>query len=260
MPLARLAVALIAALALAGPLAARAEDGPMQKPPAAYSFRLGALRLAVARGGGWRALNDGTVFGKNATRAEVAAVLAKAGAPTDVVTMDVDALVVRLPGHVVLIDAGLGPADHGVVRQSLAMAGVKPAEVTDVLITHGHTDHVDGLVGDDGKPAFPAAVVRMSAREWASMQADKWEAGTARVIAPQVRTFAPGVELLPGITPIALYGHTPGHVGYVIASGGQRLVDIGDIAHSSIISLARPDWIIDFDSDPAMGARTPGPS
>jgi glyoxylase-like metal-dependent hydrolase (beta-lactamase superfamily II) len=59
--------------------------------------------------------------------------------------------------------------------------------------------------------------------------------------------------VLTGVTPIALTGHTPGHVGYLIVSGKERLVDIGDTAHSSIISLAKPDWKIQFDTDQDEG-------
>lgn len=254
---ARQLLAVFAALfVVACPLIATGEDGPAPATAAAFPFRLGALQLVVVRGGAWRAANDGSVFGLNASRAAVTALLARSGARTDAVTMDVDALVVRLPNQLVLIDAGLGPRDHGVVAASLALAGIRPDEVTDVLVTHGHTDHVDGLVTAGGAPAFPRAVVRMSAREWASMRADRWEAATAKAIAPQVRVFQPGVEVLPGITPFALYGHTPGHVGYEIVSDGQRLVDIGDVAHSSIISLAEPGWTIDFDADRAAGVRT----
>jgi glyoxylase-like metal-dependent hydrolase (beta-lactamase superfamily II) len=252
--LVRLASALVCALCVG--LAARAKDGPSQAAPAAHAFRLGALQLTVLRGGAWEAFNDGETFGLNASREAVSGVLARAGAPTDKVALDIDALLVRLPGRLLLIDAGLGPADHGVIIASLALAGVRPSEITDVLITHAHTDHVDGLVGEGGKPAFPHAVVRMSAREWTSMKQDRWEAATARVIASQVKVFEPGAEVLPGITPIALSGHTPGHVGYEIVSGGQRLIDIGDVAHSSIISLAKPDWTIDFDQDRAAGAQT----
>ncbi|HLK23221.1 MAG TPA: MBL fold metallo-hydrolase [Caulobacteraceae bacterium] len=257
MPLARFALALAAALVLvANPLAGRADDGPRPVAPDAKAFRLGALQLAALRGGGWHAANDGTVFGLNATRGEVTALLAKAGAPTDVVLLDVDALLVRLPGHVVLIDAGLPPSDGGVVLRSLALAGVAPADVTDVLITHGHLDHIGGLLTAEGWRALPSAVVRMSAREWAALQAQAGAAAMVKTLAPQVRTFEPGGEVLPGITSIALYGHTPGHVGYEIRSGAARLIDIGDVAHSSIISLAKPDWTIDFDEDRAAGART----
>jgi len=68
-----------------------------------------------------------------------------------------------------------------------------------------------------------------------------------------VATFEPGAEVVPGITAIAIDGHTPGHVGYEIVSGHDRLLDIGDTAHSSIISLGRPDWSMGFDNDKAQG-------
>ncbi len=236
--------------------AALAADGPQPSAPAARTVRIGGATVTVLRGGGWFATNDGTVFGLNASQAQVTALLKAAGASTDKVTLDVDVLLLRLPGHVALIDAGLGPRDHGVLIASLALAGVSPGEITDVLITHGHTDHVGGLLNAAGRPAFPRATVHMSTREWASLKADKWMTEVATAIAPQVRTFEPGRPVLPGITPRPLYGHTPGHVAYEIALPGGVLEDIGDTAHSVVISLARPDWTIDFDQDRAAGAMT----
>jgi glyoxylase-like metal-dependent hydrolase (beta-lactamase superfamily II) len=95
----------------------------------------------------------------------------------------------------------------------------------------------------------------MSARELAFLQGeDRLKALTA-AIALKVKTFEPGRPVLPGITPVALYGHTPGHVGYKIVSRGQSLFDMGDIVQSSIISLAKPDWTVRFDADKVGGAR-----
>jgi glyoxylase-like metal-dependent hydrolase (beta-lactamase superfamily II) len=230
--------------------------GPMTAPPAAWRFRLGALDLAALRDGRYVTPNDGGDFGSKAGPQAVARLLAGAGLPTDRISLDVDALLVRMPGHLVLIDTGLGPADHGALPRSLALAGVSPGEITDVLVTHAHTDHVGGLVAADGRSAFPKAAIRLSTGEWAWMRAQAETRKLAVVIAPQVRTFEPGRAILAGITPIALYGHTPGHVAYQIVSRGHRLEDIGDTAHSSIVSLARPDWTGGIDVDPAAGAAT----
>jgi glyoxylase-like metal-dependent hydrolase (beta-lactamase superfamily II) len=246
------AAAFWAVFAIADPLPA----GPVTAAPGAWRFRLGALDLTVLRDGGYVSPNDGGDFGSKAGPDAVARLLAEAGLPTDRITLAVDALLVRTPGHLVLIDTGLGPADHGVLPRSLVMAHVSPAEITDVLITHGHSDHVGGLATADGRSAFPMATIRLSAREWAWMRGQAETRKLADVIAPQVRTFEPGRAILPGITPIALYGHTPGHVGYQIVSQERRLEDIGDTAHSSIVSLARPDWIGGIDADPAAGAAT----
>jgi glyoxylase-like metal-dependent hydrolase (beta-lactamase superfamily II) len=230
--------------------------GPVTAPPAAWRFRLGALDLIALRDGRYVTPNDGTDFGSKAGPAAVSRLLAAAGQATDRITLDVDALLVRAPGHLVLIDTGLGPADHGVLMRSLAIVGISPGQITDVLITHAHPDHIGGLLAADGRSAFPTAVIRMSASEWDWMQRQAETRKLAAVIAPQVRSFEPGRRVLPGITPIALYGHTPGHVGYEITSRGRRLEDIGDTAHSSIVSLAKPDWTGGIDENPAAGAAT----
>lgn len=233
-----------------------ADEGFIPTSPGAKTFKLGALELSVLRDDGLAIPNDGSVFGLNDKPPAVAKVLGEAGAPTDKIRLDVDALLIRMPSHLVLIDTGFGPAGHGVLRESLAAAGVSPDAITDIFITHSHSDHVGGLVDAQGRAAFPKANIRMSAGEWAYMQNDADARATATAIKAQVRPFAPGKAVLPGITPVALFGHTPGHCGYEIVSQGHTLMDIGDTAHSSIVSLAKPDWRIAWDSDKQEGVKT----
>ena len=233
-----------------------AEPGPTTASPAKASFRVASLELTALRDGGYVTPNDGGDFGSKAGAAAVAKRLSDAGLPTDRITLSINALLVRMPGHLVLLDTGVGPPDKGALPQSLAMAGVSPAAITDVLITHGHFDHVGGLLDAAGKPAYPGATIRMSARTWAWMQGEADTRSLAGTIAFQVRTFEPGGEVLPGIRSIALDGHTPGHTGYELASEGQKLEDIGDMAHSSVISLAEPDWTGGMDMDPPTAAAT----
>jgi glyoxylase-like metal-dependent hydrolase (beta-lactamase superfamily II) len=71
-----------------------------------------------------------------------------------------------------------------------------------------------------------------------------------------VRTFEPGSQVAPGVTSVALDGHTPGHVGYELVSGDSRLLDIGDMAHSSIVSLEKPQWTIQYDNDSPLAKTT----
>lgn len=233
--------------------AAFAQTGPVTVTPSATPFKLGAVSLVSLRDAGNVLPNDGKVFGiENGTEA-VDKVLAAAGAPTGQVSLSVSALLVRLPRRVILIDTGYG-APRGILLESLAKAGVKPGDVTDVLISHGHGDHVGGLLGADGKPAFPAAAIRLSAAEWANIQAAPANAKLVAAITPQVKPFEPGALLAPGITAVDLTGHTPGHSGYRITSRSKSLLAIGDTAHSYIVSLAHPEWAVGYDRDRKAGA------
>lgn len=224
--------------------AACAQPTPAAPEPAATAFKVGELELVALRDTQFLRPNDGTVFGLDAGPAAVAQVLKAAGAPSDTIALGVDALLVRTGGRLVLIDTGVG----GALQASLAKAGHTPDQVSDILITHTHGDHVGGLV-KDGRLAFPNATIRMSAAEWTWLQGKAAQADLAKAIAGKVETFEPGAVVAPGITAKAIAGHTPGHVGYEIASGEARLLDIGDTAHSFIISLARPDWKVGFDTD-----------
>lgn len=245
----------LTAVVLAGAGFASAQS-PVSAPAAAHTFKLGDFTVTTIRDAEFEAPNNAKIFGANAGPEAVGKVLAAAGARTDKITLSVDTLLVKTPHHLVLLDTGLGPDARGVLMDSLAKVGVSPSDVTDVLITHSHGDHVGGLATADGKTAFPNATVRMSTKEWAWMQSQARAKSLVSAISSQVRTFEAGKQVLPGITPIAIDGHTPGHMGYEVVSKGHRLLDIGDTAHSSIVSLAKPDWTMGFDSDAAVGAAS----
>ena len=244
------------AVALMAAATATAVAAPTPVAPAATAFKVGAFRLYALRDMLNVVPNDNSVFGVGKTPADVASVLSAAGAPSDRITLGVDALLVKEPGHVVLIDTGLGPKVGGVLMRSLAEAGIKPDMVTEVLITHSHGDHIGGLITAAGKSAFPKATIRLSDTEWQFMKTRPDAAPIVAAVGAQVKPFAAGGEVVPGIASVALPGHTPGHVGYQIVSEGHRLMDIGDTAHSSIVSLARPAWPIGYDGDQREGEAT----
>lgn len=233
---------------------ARADVKIAAAEPAARSFHVGALSLTALRDAQIVVANDGKTFGLGVSTRAVGKVLRAAGAPVDPITLSADALLVHAGERLLLLDTGLGP-QHGALLASLKLAGVSPGEVTDVLITHPHPDHVGGLLDAQGGLAFPNATIRMASAAWAWMKRKAPPAMIA-AISGRVHTFEPGAKLAQGVVSVSLPGHTPGHVGYEITSGDSRLIDIGDVAHSSIVSLARPRWGIEFDNDQAVARQT----
>jgi len=243
----------ILAMSLAAAPAWASDMGPQPVPAAAETFTLGEFRITSLRDAVNVVPNDGSVFGVDIGPKAVAEVLSKAGQRTEAIELSVDALLVRKGSEAVVIDTGLGPAVPGSLVTSLRIAGATPDEVTTVLITHVHSDHVGGLVTSEKQSAFKHAVIKISEPDWKWLQQQPEMADLTKVIASQVETFTPGEDVAAGIKSIRIPGHTPGHVGYMISSKGETLLDVGDTIHSSIVSLAKPDWAMGYDSDLAVG-------
>jgi glyoxylase-like metal-dependent hydrolase (beta-lactamase superfamily II) len=186
--------------------------------------------------------------------------------------LTVNAFLIRTGSHVALVDTGaakLFAPTLGHLVEKLAAIGVQPSDIDTVLMTHLHVDHVGGLADSNGAAVFPKATLVMSQSEsdfWLSEEnaakapdSRKSSFAQARSLtAPyrdRTRLVAQG-EVLPGVSLHPLPGHTPGHSGYVISSGGETLLIWGDIVHMPGIQFARPEVGLVFDSDAAAARAT----
>ena len=233
--------------------------GAVSKPLAAQTavtFRVGRIQLTSLLDATDAIPNDGKVFGMSVGPQAVAQVLQHAGAPTGQIALSINVLLARSKNRIMLFDTGLGPLAHGALQQRLVEVGVAPDAVTDVFITHAHPDHVGGLTTQQGRLAFAHARIHISEQEWASVRSLPSDKPLADLILPQVETFKPGADVTPEVRSVDLPGHTPGHAGFELHSQGHRLVDVGDIVHSSIVSLAKPAWALGFDEDKTLGIKT----
>ena len=185
----------------------------------------------------------------------------------------VNAFVVRSGGRLALIDTGsgntMGPT-LGWLPKNLQLAGIDPAKIESILLTHMHPDHSNGLTSDAGAPLFPECELVLHEKEvahWhddASMarvserQAVRYFQGARIQFAPyrkRARLFHSG-EVFPGITAIPIPGHTPGHTAYLVSSGSESLFIWGDIVHLPDLQISHPEVCMEFDSDPTAAAAT----
>ena len=194
------------------------------------------------------------IFGMNASAEDFATASAAAGIPTDKVRFYFTPTVVNTGSELVLFDTGLnGAATVGV----LEAAGYTADQIDIVVITHMHGDHVGGLSGDTGV-TFPNAryvTGRVEFDAWAAQDNDTFKAKVAP-LAEQFTFLEDGGSAASGITAMAAFGHTPGHMAYMIDSAGKQLAICADFANHYVWSLAYPDWEVRFDMDKAAAAAT----
>lgn len=204
--------------------------------------------------------------------AELQAMLAESGMPTDGYRPDCNVTLMRSGDRLAIFDVGAGPnfmPTTGDLIANLGEAGIDPAEVTDVIFTHAHPDHLWGLLDDFDDLAFPDAAYRMARTEWDFWRADgtleampeerkSFVVGAQnrmQAIEDQIELFSPGEEVFPGVEAIDTSGHTPGHVAFMIHGSTEPVLIAGD-ALTNAISFARPEIETGSDQDRAKGAET----
>ncbi len=252
--------------------AAAAAPSADKQAPAVYRYRIGSYELTALYDGIWyRPITD--KFIRNAPFAEVEHALDAAFMPHDKLATPFTALVVNTGGKLVLIDTGTGgqiSPSAGELRDNLMAAGIDPNAVDQIVISHFHPDHINGIKDKDNNPIFPNAEIMVPEPEWAFWMDDaNLNAASADLkptflnqrrifadIARQVTHYQPGKEVAPGIVTLPAPGHTPGHTVFAIHSGNQSLLALSDTAQHPAVFARHPNWQAAFDVDGPQAVAT----
>lgn len=272
--LALLALAAVSPVAIAAATAPDTVPGNVrQTRPATYRFTVGDAKVT--------ALSDGTV------PLDLHQILR--GAPTRTIDdllarsflshqaeASINAYLIDFDGRRILVDVGagdlFGPGNGGRLLEALAAAGAAPETVTDILITHVHTDHSGGLT-KAGKIVFPRATVYVGGADvrFFSDATNAVKSGidkhfwteteqtlTPYVTAGRVKSIDADGEIFPGVRAELHPGHTPGTAFYTLTSKGKSIIFVGDVIHAAAVQFPRPDVTVTFDvrQNEARAVRT----
>jgi glyoxylase-like metal-dependent hydrolase (beta-lactamase superfamily II) len=254
------ATAAAAAFGLDGPLEFLTPAFAQKADKGFVKFKVGDVEVIQMYDGVWEKAHD-PGFVKNASLDDVKAAL-KAGGLTDAhvpITFTVTAI--RTKGKLVLFDSGTGaqlaPTAGLITKNEVwKAAGIDPAKVDTIIITHFHGDHITGLMAKDtNAPIFPNATIYVPAAEYKFWTDPSVTAGAAKRIQAvfptwkNIKQYGDGAEVAPGVKAIATPGHTVGHMSFLVASGGQQLFIQSDVTGIHQLFVKNPGWFSMFDAD-----------
>ena len=266
------AVAIVASAAASPSVSMAASAFKQNQAPGFFRFKIGLFEITV--------LTDGmntTPLGfsaSNIPEEELKAYLKNNLLPTDGRRSHLNVCLINTGDHVVLVDTGSGDNFRdtaGKLTTSLEAAGYAREDIDAVIITHGHPDHIWGIIDDfEEEPRFPKASYFINAAEW-----DYWTdqdletklpegfkffaTGAKRNLLPVAEMTSrgkPDTSILPGISTIGTPGHTLGHISVVAESENQTLLVVGDAITHPLISLEHPEWQPQMDMDKEAAVKT----
>ncbi|WP_187431907.1 MBL fold metallo-hydrolase [Roseobacter fucihabitans] len=234
-------------------------------------IHLGDIRLDVVKDGSLTL--PGALIFDPMPQADLNPILKKYQLSATQLTRPCNVTVMRQGERTILFDVGAGAGfspDTGQLLASLDSLDIAPEDVTDVVFTHAHPDHLWGVLDDFDDPLFNRARYMIGTKEW-----DYWlnpntvtDIGEARasfavgaerrlrMIEDNVQFFGDGDEILPGVVARATYGHTPGHMSFEVRDGSTSVMILGDCIGNHHVAFERPDWPSGADHDQTTAART----
>ncbi len=258
-------------LGLSAPAAQAGLGGPDGDQPSHFRFSLGAARMTVVSDGYFT--SPLRTVGVNAEPEEVKAFMRSHLLSEKKVFNHTNHIIIELGEAKVLVDVGSGSRaapTAGRMLDNLELAGFAQEDITHVMLTHAHPDHVWGIRDDFDEAIFPDAQYVIGAFEydwWMKPgRIDEVPARLQQFVVGAVNSFsadglqismaADGHEIAPGITMFDTPGHTLGHMSLRIESEGEQLLVIGDAIRRAYLNFAHPDWYGAVDMDPEQTVKT----
>lgn len=238
--------------------------------PAVAQTTIGEMTLTSLSDGNL-VLPTGMILGQ-APEAAVSALQSEFGL-TDTLTPPCNVTLLQTAERNILFDVGAGPefmSSTGFLLDALAAQGLSPDDITDVIFTHAHPDHIWGLLDDFDDLLFFNAQYMIGQAEWDywtnpatvdTIDADRttFAVGATRRLSrieDAVTFFGDGEEIVPGVAARATFGHTPGHMAFEVRQGSDAIMVLGDCIGNHHLAFRYPDVHSGSDQDPETGART----
>src|SRR5262245_27485379 len=235
-------------------------------------YKVGSADVTALYDGIWEKPHD-PAFIANASVDDVKAAMVAAGLSPDFVSIPFTVVVVKNGGKTILCDSGTGgqvQPTAGKMMTNMKAAGIDPASIDTILISHFHPDHIFGLMEKEtNKPVYPNAEVVVSDVEykfWTDPsvidrlpEARKGLARRIQATFPtwnNIRQVTGEPEVAPGIRFVSAPGHTPGHRAFHLASGGKQLMLSNDTAYVPALVVANPGWRGGYDQDGVLAEAT----
>lgn len=252
--------------------AAKAAQAEHQALRAIHRFHLGAMRVTVIDDA--RFTFPAPAFAANQPEGTIGPFLDRFGLPKDFASLHMQVTFIENGDNKILLDTGMGDVtfpggdpDNGRLIAGLKTIGVTPDDITTVILSHGHPDHV-GSCSRDGAPVFKNAAYHITPNElefWTQKPGTEQNfpnfmlgVGNAQLepVRELIKLYKDGDEIVPGITAIAAPGHTLGHHAFLLKDGDSKLMHLMDAAVHYLVGPEEPDWALAVEMDQKAAAAT----